>query len=105
MIIKAKDGKQKQFMGVSFDVLATGVKSMVTKMNFKKGNFVPFHKHPNEQSGYILSGKHRYKFGNYDEILEQGDSYSIPADVEHSIEAIETGLVIDIFVPPRKGYL
>ena len=105
MIIKAKDGKQKEFLGVSFDVLATGDKSMVAKMNFKKGDFVRFHQHPNEQSGYVVSGKYRYKFGDYDEILEQGDSYVIPANTKHSIEAMETGIVIDFFVPPRKEYL
>ena len=31
--------------------------------------------------------------------------YSIPASIEHSIEVIETGTVIDFFVPPRKDYL
>ncbi len=41
-----------------------------------------FHQHPNEQSGYVVSGKYRYKFGDYDEILEQGDSYVIPANTK-----------------------
>lgn len=105
MIVKANNAKQKEFLGVSFDVLAVGDKSMVTKMNFKKGDSVPFHKHPNEQSGYVISGKYRFKFGNYNDMLGQGDTYSIPAGVKHSIEVIETGTVIDFFVPPRKDYL
>ena len=36
MIVKSADGKKKEFLGVSFDVLAVGKMSMVTKMYFKK---------------------------------------------------------------------
>lgn len=54
MITKKKNGQPRQFKGVAFDVLAVGQKSMVTKMNFKKGDIVPVHSHPNEQSGYVI---------------------------------------------------
>ncbi len=50
MIIKSKDSKQREFNGVTFEILATGNKSMVTKMNYKIGDKVPLHSHPNEQS-------------------------------------------------------
>jgi hypothetical protein len=51
MITKNENAKNKQFKGVSFDVLAVGQKSMVTRMNYKVGDIVPLHSHPNEQSG------------------------------------------------------
>ena len=105
MIVKSGDAKKKEFLGVSFDVLAIGQMSMVTKMNFKKKDIVPFHGHSNEQSGYVISGKLRFIFGEFDEILKPGDTYSIPANAKHSIEVIETGTVIDFFTPPRKDYL
>lgn len=105
MILKSADCKKKEFLGVSFDVLAVGEKSMVTKMDFRKGDLVRSHAHPNEQSGYVISGKLRFKFGNFDEVLESGDSYSIPENVKHSIEVLETGTVIDFFSPPRKDYM
>ncbi len=105
MIIKAKDAKQREFKGVSFDVLATGEKSMVTRMNYKQGDFVPFHQHPHEQAGYVLSGKYRTRFGEFDEVIEAGDSYSIPGNVDHSFEVIEPGQVLDFFCPPREDYL
>ncbi len=44
-------------------------------------------------------------FGEFDEVLEPGDSYSIPENVKHTIEVLETGTVIDFFSPPRKDYL
>lgn len=105
MITKNEEAKNRQFKGVSFDVLAVGQKSMVTRMNYKIGNNVPLHSHPNEQSGYVISGKHRIKYQNINEILNPGDSYSIPESIEHSWEVIENGEVIDVFTPPRQDYL
>ena len=105
MITKKENAKNREFNGVSFDVLAIGQKSMVTKMNYQFGNNVPLHSHPNEQSGYVISGKYRIKYDNICEILNVGDSYSIPANVEHSWEVIEDGEVIDFFTPPRQDYL
>ncbi|MBW1714045.1 MAG: cupin domain-containing protein [Deltaproteobacteria bacterium] len=105
MIVKASQGQKRAFKGVEFDVLAVGLKSMVTKMRYDKGVSVPFHSHPNEQSGYVLFGEVRLRFGEYDEILKAGDSYSIPAEVEHSLEALEQSEAVDVFVPPREDYL
>ena len=105
MIVKSGDGKKRTFLGVDFVVLARGKDSMITKMLYKVEDCVPFHKHPNEQSGYVLSGKYRLRFGGVDQEIVSGDSYSIPKDVEHSIEILEAGEVLDCFSPPRKDYL
>jgi quercetin dioxygenase-like cupin family protein len=105
MIAKKENAKSRQFKGVSFEVLAIGQKTMVTKMIYKVGDNVPLHSHPNEQSGYIISGKYRIKYQNINEILNPGDSHSIPENIEHSMEVIETGDIIDTFSPPRQDYL
>ncbi|MBU1012083.1 MAG: cupin domain-containing protein [Bacteroidetes bacterium] len=105
MIIKKQQAKHREFKGVSFQVLAVGKKSMVTKMNYKIGDQVPVHSHPNEQSGYVISGKYKIKFQTYDELLYPGDSYSIPENIDHTWEVIEAGEVIDVFTPPRLDYL
>lgn len=105
MIVKAQKAKQLVFQGVTFDVLAIGERSMVTKMYYQDGNFVPFHSHPSEQSGYVVSGQYRLRVGEQEDILTAGDSYSIPADVPHSIEIIKAGQVVDVFTPPRQDYL
>ena len=105
MIVRSKDAKQRKFKGVSFDVLAVGERSMVTRMNYTADNSVPFHRHPHEQSGYVVSGKYRLKSGGVDEILEPGDTYSIAGNSPHSFEVIEAGRVIDFFSPPREDYL
>jgi quercetin dioxygenase-like cupin family protein len=105
MITKKENAKKRQFKGVSFDILAVGQQSMVTKMNYKAGDNVPLHSHPNEQSGYVISGRYRIKYQNINEILIWGDSYSIPENIEHSWEVLEAGEVIDVFTPLRQDYL
>jgi quercetin dioxygenase-like cupin family protein len=45
------------------------------------------------------------KFNDFNEVLGPGDSYSIPENIEHSLEVLEAGEVIDVFTPPRQDYL
>ncbi|MNZ30145.1 Cupin domain protein [compost metagenome] len=105
MITTKEQARKRTFKGVSLDVLAVGEKSMVAKMNYIKGNYVSAHAHPNEQSGYVISGKYRLKTDTLDVELNPGDSYSIPENVTYSFEIIEAGEVIDVFTPIREDYL
>jgi len=105
MIVTSTEAKRRTFLGVDFVVLSHGAESMVTKMLYKEGDNPPFHRHPNEQSGYVISGKYRMVFGDNDRTIGPGDTYTIPRDVEHRIEIIEPGEVLDFFSPPRKDYL
>jgi quercetin dioxygenase-like cupin family protein len=105
MIVKSNAAQRRSFLGVDFVLLSHGPESMVTKMLYKKEDNPPLHKHPNEQSGYVISGKYRIIIDNVECEIGPGDSYSIPRDVEHSIVIIEPGEVLDFFSPPRKDYL
>jgi quercetin dioxygenase-like cupin family protein len=105
MIVKSENGKNREFKGIHFEVLATGEKSMVTRMSFNTNDKVPSHSHPNEQCGYVLSGEYRITIGWLTDSLSPGDSYMIPAEVEHELEVISGGIIIDFFTPPRKDYL
>ncbi len=105
MVIKKEQARKRTFKGVSLDVLAVGEKSMVAKMNYVEGNYATTHTHPNEQSGYVISGKYRLRTETLDIELNPGDSYSIPGNASHSFEVIEGGEVIDVFTPIREDYL
>lgn len=105
MIVKSVDSKHREFMGVDFEVLAVGEKSMITKMNYKTGDKVPGHAHPNEQSGFVISGEYVIHYNDQKIVLKKGDSYSIPENEEHGLEVISAGEVIDVFIPPRLDYL
>lgn len=99
---------KRTFKGVNLDSLAVGERSMVTKMNYVKGNFATMHSHPHEQCGYVISGKYRLIVegdDRIDVIMHPGDSYAIPGNIPHSFEVIEGGEVVDVFTPHREDYL
>lgn len=109
IVVRKEDALKKVFKGVSLDSLAVGEKSMVTKMNYVKGNFATTHQHPHEQCGYVISGEYRLKVempeGEIDVLLHAGDSYAIPGNTPHSFEVLEGGEVVDVFTPHREDYL
>lgn len=108
IFVRREDALKKTFKGVNLDSLATGEKSMVTKMNYVKGNFATLHTHPNEQCGYVISGKYHLIVDGeekIDVIMRPGDSYAIPGNTPHSFEVIEAGEVVDVFTPLREDYL
>lgn len=105
MVVKSNDGRKRTFLGVDFVVLAHGPESMVTKMLYKAGDDPPSHHHPNEQSGYVISGKYVLTIGGTAHEIGPGDSYAIPHDVDHRIEILVPGEVLDFFSPPRQDYL
>lgn len=108
MFVRREDALKKTFKGVDLDSLAVGEKSMVTKMNYVKGNFATMHTHPHEQCGYVISGKYRLIIDapeKIDVIMKSGDTYAIPGNTPHSFEVIEGGEVVDVFTPQREDYL
>ena len=108
IVVKREDALKRVFKGVSLDSLAVGEKSMVTKMNYVKGNYATTHHHPHEQCGYVISGQYRLIVETeprIDVILSAGDSYAIPGNTPHSFEVLEGGEVVDVFTPQREDYL
>lgn len=105
MICKKENAKKRTFQGVSLDSLAVGEKSIVCKMNYVLGDFADRHKHPHEQSGYVISGKYHITIEDKEYDLLPGDSYAIPGNTPHSFKVIEAGEVIDVFTPIREDYL
>lgn len=108
IVVKREEALKRVFKGVSLDSLAVGEKSMVTKMNYVKGNYASTHQHPHEQCGYVISGQYRLIVETeprIDAILTVGDSYAIPGNTPHSFEVLEGGEVVDVFTPQREDYL
>src|SRR5438093_12911298 len=103
-VVKPREAKQRNSFGVAFDLLATGPQSMVTKMHYLKENVIPFHSHPNEHTGYILSGRIRVLTRDSRHGLDPGDTYGIPANIEHSIEIIEYTEVAQLFTSQSEVF-
>jgi quercetin dioxygenase-like cupin family protein len=103
-VTRSHEAQPRQSFGVDFDLLATGPQCMMTKMKYRTDNVIPWHSHPNEQIGYLLSGRVRVRTRDSAHELAAGDSYSIPAGVEHSIEILENAHELQVFTPPRPEF-
>jgi len=91
--------------GVKLKTLVYGEKTSLCEFRLKKGNGVPLHSHPHEQTGYLVSGKLVLGVGDEKFEAEPGDSWCIPGDVAHSAEVLEEAVVIEAFSPVREDYL
>lgn len=103
-LVRAHEAQKRNSFGVSFDLLATGPQSMMTVMHYRVGNVIPFHAHPNEQIGYLVSGRVRVLTRDDRRELGPGDSYAIPAGIEHSLEILADADEVQVFTPPRPEF-
>jgi quercetin dioxygenase-like cupin family protein len=104
-VVTTSQGQPRAFLGIRFEVLATGPRSMVTRMLYADGDEAAQHAHPNEQAGYVVSARVRLTIAGETFELGPGDSYVIPADIPHSLTVVSAGEVVDVFTPPREDYL
>lgn len=91
--------------GVNLKTLVYGNKSLMIEARFKKGAVIPPHSHPQEQTGYIVSGQMIFTVAGEQIEVQPGDSWNIHGDVEHSATAIEESVVIEVFSPVREDYM
>jgi quercetin dioxygenase-like cupin family protein len=80
-------------------------KVMIGRTDVQKGYVVPLHKHPNEQVTWVMSGKWRFRLEGKTVDVGPNEMIFIPANVEHTAEALETLVAYDIFTPPREDWL
>jgi quercetin dioxygenase-like cupin family protein len=89
---QSKDGYHSRIKGIDQKTLVYGEKTLLAEFQLAKGSIIPNHSHPNEQTGYLVSGRMVFIAGNerYDAL--PGDSWCIAAGVE-------------LFSPVREDYL
>ena len=78
---------------------------MMVEVAFEKGAVGAVHSHPHIQVSYVASGRFEFDIGGSKTVLETGDSFMVPADVEHSCKALEAGVLVDSFAPHRSDFL
>lgn len=89
----------------SVKTMTIGDNLMLVKLHIPKGFFHPPHKHPSHEStGYVVNGKIKMTIAERDYILEEGSAWLHPMNVEHSTEALEDTVCIEIHCPPREEY-
>lgn len=100
-----EQGYQSPMEGVLQKTLVWGERTLMVEFKIKKGAQVPRHKHPHEQTGYVVSGRLRLKVGDETFLAEAGDAWCIGANVEHWAEVLEDSLVIEVFSPVREEFI
>ena len=105
MFQKGEVAQVKDIQGIRMRVLAHGKEGNMVEFRLVKGQSLPTHHHPFEQTGYIVSGKLEFKIHSDTQVLVAGDSYSIPKNKKHSAVALEDTIVIDHFTPVRSEYI
>ena len=106
MFRKKGTGESRQLLeGINLTTLVHGDKTLMGQFDLSKGAKIPAHSHPHEQTGIMISGKLRFIVDGQTMDVEAGDSWCLPGGVEHSAEALEDTVVIEVFSPVREDYL
>jgi len=91
--------------GVNFRTLAFGERTHLTEFRLAKGSTIPKHKHPHEQTGYLVSGRMTFIIAGEAFDTLPGDGWNIPGGVSHSVDVLEDCVVVEVFSPVREDYL
>lgn len=91
--------------GVTMRTLAHGERTLLAEVRLARGAVIPEHRHPQEQTGYLVAGRLEFAIAGECLIAEPGSSWSLAADLPHGASALEDSVVIEVFSPVREDYL
>lgn len=76
----------------------------IARLKLVRCAVVPAHSHPQEQVTMLESGSLRFVLDGEERVLRAGEALEIPPHVEHSVEAIEDSVAMDVFSPARDDW-
>ena len=98
-------GYTKALDKITRKTLVHGDRTLMTEFRLERGAVLPKHKHPHEQTGYLVAGRMDLTIGDETHAVSAGDSWCIPGYREHSAAAREDAVAIEVFCPVREDYL
>lgn len=101
----AEIGFERMTDGVRRQVLGHGSDLMIVRVEFESGAIGVLHHHPHRQASYVVAGRFEVTVGDQKTELHAGDCFYAEADVPHGVEALEKGVLIDVFTPIREDFL
>jgi len=102
---KSEDGYISAVDGIRRKTLVYGEKTLMTEFLLEKGKVLPMHKHPQEQTGYLISGKITLYIQGGEYEVNPGDSWVIPGNAEHWAKIVENSVAVEVFAPVRDDYI
>ncbi|MBM4240812.1 MAG: cupin domain-containing protein [Euryarchaeota archaeon] len=100
----SKDDYIKVFDGIKRKTLVYGSKTLLTEFILSKGKRLPMHKHPEEQTGYLVSGHIILTIDRDKYNMKPGDSWSIP-NAAHGAKIKEDSVALEVFSPVMEYYI
>jgi quercetin dioxygenase-like cupin family protein len=85
--------------------LALGENIVVARVELKEGAATQPHSHHNEEVIIVLKGSWRFHLPAGDITLQSNNMLAIPPEVQHSSEALEDTVALDICTPVRGDWL
>ena len=102
---RSTEGYKQVLDGIKLKTLVYGDKTLFTEFRLKRGSLLPRHAHPQEQTGYLISGRIRLTIGEETFEVEPGDSWCVPGNMEHQAEILADSVAVEVFSPIREDYL
>jgi quercetin dioxygenase-like cupin family protein len=100
-----KSGYKQPVPGVAMKTLVHGENTQFVEFKLEAGHTLPLHSHPEEQTGYLVSGAIMLTIGDETFKVAPGDSWCIPGNVPHGAEIVVDSVAVEVFSPVRKEYL
>ena len=101
----SKKGYINMLEGISRKTLVHGSNTLLAEFKLDGGSILPMHSHPQEQTGYLVSGHMALTIGGAEHDLHKGDAWIVPGGTEHGAKVIEDSIAIEVFSPVREDYL
>jgi quercetin dioxygenase-like cupin family protein len=90
--------------GIARKTMGVGAHTLLAEFKLAKGAVIPPHSHPQEQTGYLVSGHMLFTIARARHEARAGDSWTIPGRVEHGATVLEDSVAIEVFSPVRDDY-
>jgi quercetin dioxygenase-like cupin family protein len=91
--------------GISIKTLVHGAGTLMTEFRLRRASILPEHQHPQEQTGYLVTGRILLRIGGQSREMTPGDSWCIAGNVPHGAEILEDSVALEVFAPLREDYL
>lgn len=95
----------EEITGLYLRKVAIGENITVAKVEVKEGAITISHSHENEEVILVLEGSWRFHLPSGPVTLSANQMLNIPPGVEHSSEALEDTVALDICAPARPDWL
>ena len=102
---KSEDGYRRVLDGIDLKTLVHGERTLMAEFRLAEGAVLPVHRHPHEQTGYLVCGRLRLTVGEETFEAGPGDAWTVAPEVPHGGEALEDSVAVEVFSPVREDYL